>query len=81
MNAFSTLVGIDVPIVQAAMGGATPPELAAAVSNAGGLGTLALAWSSSDDIRQQIRETKALTKRPFAIDLVLDRPQDERLHI
>jgi NAD(P)H-dependent flavin oxidoreductase YrpB (nitropropane dioxygenase family) len=37
-NPFCTLVSIDVPIVQAAMGGATSPQFAAAVSNAGGLG-------------------------------------------
>jgi nitronate monooxygenase len=41
-NAFTTLIGIEMPIVQAAMGGATSPQLAAAVSNAGGLGMLAL---------------------------------------
>ena len=40
-NAFCSLIGTDIPIVQAAMGGATSPQLAAAVSNAGGLGMLA----------------------------------------
>ena len=46
-NAFTTLVDIEIPIVQAAMGGATSPQFAAAVSNAGGLGMLALAWSAA----------------------------------
>ena len=50
-NAFCSLIGIDVPIVQAAMGGATSPQLAAAVSNAGGLGMLAHGWSTPDAIR------------------------------
>ena len=79
-NAFTTLVGVEIPIVQAAMGGATSPQLAAAVSNAGGLGMLALAWSPPDAVRSEIRATKALTKRPFGVNL-LSQPQEERLAI
>jgi nitronate monooxygenase len=74
-------LGIEIPIVQAAMGGASCPALAAAVSNAGGLGMLALSWSDKDDIRRQIGETRALTARPFGINLVLNRSQDERLAV
>ncbi len=80
-NAFSSLVDIDTPIVQAAMGGATCPQLAAAVSNAGGLGMLALGWSPPDAVRAEIRATKALTKRPFGVNLVLTQPQEERVAI
>ncbi|MGX5847335.1 NAD(P)H-dependent flavin oxidoreductase [Mesorhizobium sp. PL10] len=80
LNAFSSLIGIDTPIVQAAMGGATSPQLAAAVSNSGGLGMLALAWSPPDAVRAEIRATKALTKRPFGVNL-LSQPQEERLAI
>jgi NAD(P)H-dependent flavin oxidoreductase YrpB (nitropropane dioxygenase family) len=80
-NAFCTLVDIDIPIVQAAMGGATCPEFAAAVSNAGGLGMLALAWSTPDAVRAEIRATKALTRRPFGVNLVLTHAQEERLAI
>jgi nitronate monooxygenase len=80
-NAFTKLVGIDVPIVQAAMGGASSPALAATVSNAGGLGMLALAWSSADEVRAEIRATKALTTRPFGVNLVLTQLQEERLAI
>jgi nitronate monooxygenase len=80
-NVFSRLVGIKLPIVQAAMGGATSPQLAAAVSNAGGLGMLALGWSPPDAVRAEIRATKALTKRPFGVNLVLTHPQEERLAI
>ncbi len=72
-------LGISVPIVQAPMGGATCPALAAAVSNAGGLGMLALSWTDPEGIRRQIRETKALTDRPFGINLVLEWDQQERL--
>ena len=80
-NVFSTLVGIDIPIVQAPMGGATSPQFAAAVSNAGGLGMLALGWSPADAVRAEIRATKALTSRPFGVNLVLSEPQEERLAV
>ena len=80
-NAFTTLVGIEIPIVQAAMGGATSPQFAAAVSNAGGLGMLALGWSPPEAVRAEIRATKALTERPFGVNLVLTYPQEERLAI
>ncbi|MBJ6762399.1 nitronate monooxygenase [Myxococcaceae bacterium JPH2] len=50
-------------------GGPGTPELAAAVSNAGGLGSLAVAYQSPDEIVQQARALRALTSRPFAINL------------
>ena len=72
-------LGIEVPIIQAPMGGAVGPALAAAVSNAGGLGTLALWGADIPRLRQQVRETRALTTKPFAVNLNLDFPQEERL--
>jgi len=72
-------LGIEVPIIQAPMGGAVGPALAAAVSNAGGLGTLALWAADIQTLRQQIRETRALTAKPFGVNLVLEFPQEERL--
>jgi NAD(P)H-dependent flavin oxidoreductase YrpB (nitropropane dioxygenase family) len=75
------LIGIDLPIIQAPMGSASCPALAAAVSNAGGLGTLALSWTKPSDVRQTLRETRNLTDRPIGINLVLDWPQEERLEI
>ncbi len=78
-NLFTELLAIDLPIVQAAMGGATSPALAAAVSNAGGLGMLALGWSTLGAVREEIRATQALTRRPFGVNLVLTQPQEERL--
>lgn len=74
-------LGIDLPIVQAPMGAATNPVLAAAVSNAGGLGTVALSWGSPDEVRKIIRETRALTDRPFGVNFILDFPQEERLAV
>lgn len=72
-------LGIDNPIVLAPMAGAHSPQLTAAVSNAGGLGTLPL-WSANiDTLRQQIRDTQMLTPRPFAVNLNLNFPQEDRL--
>jgi nitronate monooxygenase len=63
---------VDHPVVQAPIGSASTPELAAAVSNAGGLGTLAVTWQRIEDTRASIRETRRLTDGPFAVNLVLD---------
>jgi len=69
------LLGIEQPIVQAPMSALT--ELAAAVSNAGALGMLALTWSTpAGDV---VRETAALTDRPFGGNLILDSDQHRRL--
>jgi nitronate monooxygenase len=69
------LLGIEQPIVQAPM--AAVPQLAAAVSNAGALGMVTLTWSTSaGDV---VRETAALTNRPFGGNLVLASDQHNRL--
>jgi nitronate monooxygenase len=69
------LLGIEQPIVQAPM--AAVPQLAAAVSNAGALGMVTLTWSTpAGDV---IRETAALTGRPFGGNLVLASDQHRRL--
>jgi nitronate monooxygenase len=72
-------LGIDVPIVQAPIGRVSSPELAAAVSNAGGLGMLGLSFLDGDAIDAGVRETKALTERPFGANLILKWDQRERL--
>ena len=69
------MLGIDQPIVQAPI--AQVPQLAAAVSNAGALGTVALAWS--DDAGAVVRETAALTARPFGGNFVLTEDHHRRL--
>jgi nitronate monooxygenase len=69
------LLGIEQPIVLAAM--VAVPELAAAVSNAGGLGMVTLTWSTpAGDV---VRDTAALTDRPFCGNLVLTSDQHHRL--
>jgi NAD(P)H-dependent flavin oxidoreductase YrpB (nitropropane dioxygenase family) len=72
-------LGIEVPIILAPMGGAVGPNLAAAVSNAGGLGILPVWRAEIDTLRTVVRQTKALTEQPFAVNLNMDFPQEERL--
>ena len=67
------------PVVLAPMGGAVNAELAAAVSNAGGLGMLPLTWSPVDEVSGVIEATRRLTDRPFGVNLGLVWDQRERL--
>ena len=69
------MLGIEQPVVQAPM--AAIPVLAAAVSNAGALGMVTLTWS--DDAGAVVRDTAALTERPFGGNLVLADDQHHRL--
>ena len=65
------MLGIRYPILLAGMGGASVPALAAAVSNAGGLGVLGAAACSLDQLRDWIRQTRELTDKPFGVDTLL----------
>ncbi|OQV18404.1 putative nitronate monooxygenase [Hypsibius exemplaris] len=63
-------LGIRYPIIQAPMaGGPSTPQLVAAVSNAGGLGSLGCGYLTPDGIRDEIRSTRKLTDKPFAVAL------------
>lgn len=75
-NAFTTLLGVRHPLIQAPMaGGATTPELVAAVSNAGALGSFAAATLSPQAMREGVARVRQLTDRPFNVNLfVLDEP-------
>ncbi len=73
------LLNIDLPLIQAPIGGASCPALAAAVSNAGALGMIAASWRSPKTIRRMADEIRALTTKPFGMNLVLQWPQHERL--
>jgi nitronate monooxygenase len=69
------LLGIRLPIVAAPMaGGPSTPQLAAAVSAAGGLGSVAGAMLGPDELRAAIGQTRALTDRPFAVNLFAPQP-------
>jgi len=65
------LFGIEFPIVSAGMGGVALAELAAAVSNAGGLGTIALAGFTPEGIQNEIAAARKLTDRPLLVNLLV----------
>ena len=64
------LLGIEKPIVQAGMGFVARSELAAAVSNAGGLGVIGAAFLGLDQLREEIRKTRDMTDKPFGVDIL-----------
>jgi nitronate monooxygenase len=68
------LLGIRLPIVLSPMAGPSTPRLAAAVSEAGGLGSLAGATLSPDELRSAVRQTRALTDAPFAVNVFAPLP-------
>ena len=63
---------LRIPIIQAPAGSATTPALAAAVSASGALGTLALTWHSAEAAVEAVAQTRALTDKPVAVNLVLE---------
>lgn len=68
----TTLLGIEAPVVQGGMMWVGRAELAAAVSNAGGLGTLtALTQPTPDDLRREIARCREMTDKPFAVNLTI----------
>ena len=67
-------LGIEYPIVLAGMGGVSMHRLTAAVSNAGGLGVLGGATTDAEQLRAEIRRTRELTDKPFAVDLLAPIP-------
>jgi enoyl-[acyl-carrier protein] reductase II len=69
------LLAVEHPIMLAGMGGVSYAELAAAVSNAGGYGVLGMAGRDPDFIREQMRQVRRLTDRPFGVDLLAASPE------
>jgi NAD(P)H-dependent flavin oxidoreductase YrpB (nitropropane dioxygenase family) len=65
------LLGIDVPILNVGFAEGAQPELAAAVSNAGGCGVLGLSRTPPDEIERRIARTRELTKRPFGGNIII----------
>jgi nitronate monooxygenase len=68
------LLGLRVPVIQAPMAGVSTPALAAAVSNAGALGSIAVGAADVAETRLMIRETRRLTSGPFNVNLFCHRP-------
>src|SRR5215475_2094111 len=68
------MLSISKPIIQAPMAGVSTPALAAAVSNAGGLGSLGVGAMNAEAARKTIRDTRALTSQPFNINVFTHAP-------
>lgn len=68
---FCELMGIDVPLLQAAIWPATSPELVAAVGEAGAIGSLGAVFTPADRLLEQIGQVRALTDRPFVVNHVV----------
>ena len=66
----SKALGLETPLISAGMAFVAGPALAAAVSNAGGLGMLGTGMAPPEGLRQMIRATRTLTSRPFGVDLI-----------
>ena len=73
---FTELVGIELPIVQAPMAGASDAVLAAAVAAAGGLGSLPCAMLAADDVRREVGAFRAATDRPVNLNFFCHAPPD-----
>ncbi|MYR08398.1 nitronate monooxygenase [Gordonia sp. SID5947] len=69
---FTELVGVEYPIVQTGMGWVSGPSLTSATSNAGGLGILASATMTYDELEAAIAKTKSLTDKPFGVNIRAD---------
>ena len=73
------LLGIRYPILQGGMAWIADAELAAAVSNAGGLGIISAMNAGGDWVREQIRKAKSLTAQPFGVNIMLASPHAEEV--
>jgi len=67
-------LGIELPIVQAPMAGVSTPEMAAAVSDAGALGSIGVATVDAESTRQMIMAVRSRTDRPFNVNVFCHRP-------
>lgn len=73
------LLGIRYPIIQGGMAWVAEYNLAAAVSNAGGLGLIGAASAPADAVREQIRKAKKLTDKPFGVNVMLMNPNADEV--
>ncbi len=73
-NDVCSLLGIEYPIFQGGMAWVSDADLAAAVSNAGGLGIIAAGNAPKEWIVEQIKKTKMMTDKPFAVNVMLLSP-------
>ena len=73
------LLGIEYPIIQGGMAWVADHHIAAAVSEAGGLGLIAAANAPAEWVREQIREAKKLTDKTFGVNIMLMSPSADEV--
>jgi len=73
------LLGIEYPVIQGGMAWVATAELAAAVSNGGGLGLIAAGGAPAEVVREQIRKCRTLTDKPFGVNVMLMSPFSEEV--
>jgi len=74
LSPFLRKLGIELPIIQAPMAGVSTPEMAAAVSNAGGLGSIGVGSVDAETTRQMISAVRSRTDRPFNVNVFCNQP-------
>jgi len=74
-------LGIEVPIMQAAIWPATSPQLVAAVSEIGGLGSIGSVFESAESLEGQLARVRELTGRPFAVNQVVPLLDEEAFEV
>jgi len=75
----NTLLNIEYPLIQGGMAWVADAELASAVSNAGGLGVIAAGYAPEEWIRKEIKKARSLTRKPFALNIMLLNPDAEKI--
>ena len=78
-NRLTELLGIEYPVIQGGMSWVAEQNLAAAVSQAGGLGIIAAGNAPSEWVREQIREVKSKTDKPFGLNIMLMNPNADEI--
>ncbi len=73
------MLGIEYPIFQGGMAWVADASLAAAVSNAGGLGLISAINAGTEAVRNEIRKCKTLTDKPFGVNIMLQAPNAEEI--
>jgi len=74
LDPFLRTLGIELPILQAPMAGVSTPQMAAAVSNAGGLGAIGVGSVDAETTRQMIAAVRSMTDRPFNVNVFCHQP-------
>jgi enoyl-[acyl-carrier protein] reductase II len=73
------LLGIEYPVIQGGMAWVAEYNLAAAVSNAGGLGIIGAGGAPAEFVREQIRKAKEVTDKPFGVNIMLMNPEADAI--